>query len=502
LFAVVVIVYLVCTAWNLNLQTVAWPDEPRYAAPARAMLRDGNWIVPVFNAQPRIAKPILFYWIIAGTGAAGQAAGLSLVTAMRLGPLLVGLLAVVATFVLGRRIAGAWCGFLAAMILTTTRFFHECSRQLVTDLTLAACVVWAWLFAHIALDALRHGTSSRGTRLPLLGYYLAVGLASMAKGPVLAALFCVLPLLVYLVWARRLGALKRAGLWWGVPLALAVGCWWFVALSCTGFEKELKELLMQGSAGRMTGHSGHERPIPFLFYILDLGQNFLPWVVLLPCAIWWTVKKWRAGTAVSDHARFLACMLGVPFVLLGLVIGKRDFYILPLYPLLALWIAWMWHEVWGLPRRRAALAVLAVAALLTIGYEAAWRPRYERQANRAAFYAALKEKLDGKPVVLLGLSSNEAVWYLDRPTDPIDDVRRPDLKARFFDAPGTRLLLPMKLLDAETGAALKAALTFEVLPEERDGERYALALPDPAHPPDPSVFVPLKGRAAQPQGDE
>ena len=79
LLLALVAAYLLITAWNLNIQTIANPDEPRYAAAARTMLRGQtwhDWVVPFFNAQPRLVKPIFFYWLIAATGKAGEALGL------------------------------------------------------------------------------------------------------------------------------------------------------------------------------------------------------------------------------------------------------------------------------------------------------------------------------------------------------------------------------------------------------------------------------------------
>jgi len=565
--------YFAVTAWNLHLQTIVNPDEPRYACPAREMLRGGDWVVPEFNARPRLLKPIGFYWLIAATGAAGQAVGLGLAAALRLGPLLMGWLAVVATLLLGRRLAGAWCGVIAAVVLMTTWFFHQCSRELVVDMTLTAFITWSWLFCHIALERIRTVREAKSQEpraksfLPLLAFYLCLGLACMTKGPVLVALFVVVPLVIYLAWSRRLSDLRRAGLWWGAPLALAVGCWWFVVLWQRGYTQEVKAFFFTENVARAVGGKDHQRYIPFLFYLLDLGQNFAPWVILLPFAAWWSLQQWRSARAAEtrnpkpETRLFLCCALGVPFVILGLVFSKRALYLLPLYPLLALWVGWMTHDFvcragselawwrartavgsvlltlavaagvataaggflgapvqlwllvafllaatyWGLriaPSDRVATVgqALMLALALCIGYETVARPITEWTANRAAFYCEVNERLAGKPVVLLGLSSNEAVWYLDRPKEPLDDLRFPELKARFFDAPGTKLLVSQRILDKD--AELKKALVLEPLSVTREGERFFLADPDPAHPPAPEIFKPVKERQQRVEGDE
>jgi hypothetical protein len=102
--------------------------------------------------------------------------------------------------------------------------------------------------------------------------------------------------------------------------------------------------------------------------------------------------------------------------------------------------------------------------------------------------------------VLIGFSSNEAVWYLDRPTEPLDDVRFPHLKARFFDAPGTKLLVSAKLLDKD--AELKKTLKTEPLSVLYEGERYFLADPDPANPPTPDTFLTRAERESKAGGEE
>lgn len=583
--------YLLVTAWNLGIQTVANPDEPRYASAARTMLRSRegrDWLVPMFNGQPHLVKPIFFYYLIAATGWAGQAVGLSEVTTYRLGPLLMGLLAVAGTFLLGARLRSARFGFLAAAVLITSGEFHKMARQLVVDMTLTGFLVWAWLFCHVALERIEIRNSKFEIPvLPLLCFYVCLGFACMTKGPFVVAMFVVVPLLLYLYWCGRLRDTKYAGLWWGVPLSLALGLWWSLALQRLGYGAESGAFFLNENLKRFAGQLDHvEHPWPFIFYLRGLGENFAPWVVLLPFVAWWAYKQRRPATentestegqkkeGNSDGARFLLCALFVPFVFVGISISKRPLYLLPLYPYLSLALAWAWEEallkreagrandgawpygvdlqrprprghpedrptscctwpwhivllalslgvlvagavgaVWWLPKHGgqwrecvvlgalstamavcgcaagpalkrgsahwASLLVLGMAALAFVGMEGVWRPISERAANRVEFYQTVKRALQDHPVAMLGGDDpNEAAWYLDR-TKQIDAlVSAKDLQARFFDVPGTRLLVSEKTLLLPKNSELKKKVKAEPVASTRLGELWFLAAPD------------------------
>jgi len=42
-------------------------DEPRYAQATREMVASGDWVVPSFNGEPRLHKPVLIYWLMAAS---------------------------------------------------------------------------------------------------------------------------------------------------------------------------------------------------------------------------------------------------------------------------------------------------------------------------------------------------------------------------------------------------------------------------------------------------
>jgi len=574
-----VLCFLAGACWNIHRQTIENPDEPRYAAPARTMLRSGDWIVPQFDAKPRLTQPILYYWLVAGAGKVGELLNVSLGTSFRFASLSMALLTVIATCLLGREILGTRGGFIAAAVLMTTFFFHQSSRQIVSDMTLSAMLLWAWLFAWIALRRLDNDAESEsphdssvsikksGAGWPLLGFYLCMGLACMTQGLAPVAVFLLIPLLAYLFWASRLSDLLRAGLWWGVPLALGVGLWWWVLLYQRGFENEVKAYFLMESAALMTGGT-HAKPIPFLFYIQILAGNLFPWNVIVPGALYWSWKRSKEAPPMPiplrdwDNAKLLFCALVIPFILLGVMISKRPLYILPLYPLLSIWLAWAWlgylnNRPEGVPahpvgvatvlsiavlvlcmaalpltgalpkiftfpihypeqilftvfcgfialllglaaqtlrsglRYKASLQLLAAAMGLAIGIETVILPSKETYSNREPFYRELCAKLAGRPFYSFSLNTNEAVWYLDRSSEGMQKIKRPELKASFFEKRGTLILVSQRDLKLNPDLAASIRVVAE-LRERRWGESYFLIEPHPQRWPAPSVFEPRK----------
>lgn len=352
--------YFLSVGWNVQLQPVENPDEPRYACPARDMVGSSSlhdWVVPEFNGAPRLVKPILLYWLLAAAGLAGQALGKELSTAFRLVPLLAGWLTVLAAYGLGRRLYNPRVGLLSGGILATTYYFHQTTRQILIDPLLTALLAGAWYFFVCALERLARARESTPWA-PLCGFYLCLGLACLAKGPVLVAAFAVLPMAAYLIWERRRylppqgqggGALRwvlaRAGLAWGLPLALGVGFSWGLLLWREGQGEAALNFLWRENFERAAGLVDHNKGLqrlPLLWYLVDLPGRFLPWILFaVPAlAVWW-----REGGPSRPASKLLCCACVIPLLVLGLAASKRSLYLLPLYPLLAVWIAWAWERI-------------------------------------------------------------------------------------------------------------------------------------------------------------
>jgi len=417
-------------------------------------------------------------------------------------------------------------------------------------MTLTAFLLWSWLFFHIACERIEN---NRPSFLALIGFYLCLGFACMSKGPFLVGIFSSVPLLAYLFWTKRIGMLARAGLWWGVPLSVAMGLSWFVALHYKGVDPS--DFFAVENLARFFGRKDHVHPIPFLNYFISLPLIFAPWVILIPFAAAWSLNVFRHDRAnLGDGAKLVTCALGISFIVMGLSGSKRDLYLLPMYPYLSLWVAWylerrsisregqhgntslvnvlrvagvllfaacvsslaLLPKYGGIPLEQAACVVigmlimialflagaalkqgkqigfvswiLVAAIVLTVSLELVVLPIHERKLNLPQFYSAVGEKLDRRPLMIIGTNANEASWYLGNPAGRIDEVSNSELKERLFGKPNATLLVSKPHL--REYPLLKEAVTIISGPFVRGGIEFMLVQPNPAHPPDPALFQP------------
>jgi 4-amino-4-deoxy-L-arabinose transferase-like glycosyltransferase len=86
------------------------------------------------------------------------------------------------------------------------------------------------------------------------------------------------------------------------------------------------------------GTRGHEQA--FFYYAAKFWIDFAPWSWLAPAAIWWTVRseRWR-----NPKTQLVLWWFGAFFVFLSVAVTKRQLYLLPAYPAMALllgpWLA-------------------------------------------------------------------------------------------------------------------------------------------------------------------
>jgi len=344
--------------WDLGGHDLWAPDEPYFAEGAREMVADGEWWVPHVNGIITTDKPPLFFWTIALFSLPG---GEVTPWTARLPSVLAALATLLLVLRLGRRIGGERVAWLAILVLATALMFWEKARWVQID-ALLCCLIW---IALSAFEAWRAGDWD-GRRAGLL-FWFAAALAVLAKGPV----GFLLPLgiaLAVLAVDRRIGDWKRfAPLTGPLLFAVVIGAWMAAATLGSGGEYSVWGALEEHFIDR--GIHGMHHAQPPWYYAQVLPTHFLPWSGLLPGALWLSWRRRDGG----DRLLLTAAVFVVVFF--SISTEKRDLYILPAFPALALLVARFLDalvdaarggEVEGISRRWLFGGQLAIGGVLTL----------------------------------------------------------------------------------------------------------------------------------------
>ena len=301
------------------------PDEPREAAIAYDMAYGGSLLVPRLAGEPFVEKPPLYYWASALMmralgGAMGDTAAARALSSI------CGGLTILVVWRVARRYLGGEGARVSAIVLLTMAGFTYAAHRIIMDPLLMLLTTSAVLLLFHGLDGERP--------LPLLGGYLAAGLAFLTKGfvawGVIALPWAVLLVLYFRVIIRR-PLLHCAGL----AVLLGPGIAWAWLFYSRGGPELFREWFMDNQVGRFLGSSGHLGHIRGPFYYLPLVLALLlPWT---PAFIGWVAKAgWRTPPGDEAGARKLvwtavAWSFG-GLLLLSLAGTKRDIYLFPLLP--------------------------------------------------------------------------------------------------------------------------------------------------------------------------
>ena len=311
-----------------------WPsDEPRFVLVAKQMVESGDWLFPHRGRELYSDKPPMLFWM--------QASAYEVVrnwrVAFLLPSLLAGLLTLGLTWDLGRRFWGHRAGLYAGIaVLFAFQFMYQVKRAQIDPVVMGWITLANW-------GLLVHFLRGPNWRAYWLGCF-AAGIGVITKGVGVLALLMVLPYL----YARLRGwdgVLRTSGAalrWFGGALAfLAPVLAWGVAVLLVAkargtpeYAAYVDDLFFRQTAGRYTGSWSH--PQPFWYYLPILLFNWFPLSLAYAAAL----PRWRRDLRAHD-ARILLPLAWslLVIVFFSIPVGKRDVYLMPVLPMLALALA-------------------------------------------------------------------------------------------------------------------------------------------------------------------
>jgi 4-amino-4-deoxy-L-arabinose transferase-like glycosyltransferase len=468
------------------------PDETRCALVVRNMLQSEDWIVPHLENQVYFDKPAPFFWLAATaeklTG--GKELGGRLVAALS------GILAVLVTYAMGRRMLGAAAGFLAGLILATSGEFFFIARWYRMDMPFEAAM-WAaiWWFWR-SEDASCRGNPESDTscrhsqRTGWYGFYIFCAIATLFKGPAGLMLpgMCIGVYLLLSGRPRRVFEMFHIG---GILSYVVIAAAWFLTISLRE-PNYAYEFFIRQNISRFASHTFGNHSFPGILYIPILLGGLLPWTIFLPTAIIkYFPRKWALRTQ-EPAVLFLWTMALVPLIFFSFSKTKMIGYILPVFAplavllgrLLADWISSrkpdidMKRAIWGLS------ATVSVCLLGIVGLDV-WQKNIDGWSSipiltailsASAIFISLRRD---RRAVLVGCAGTAIVilfLFLIGHTAPALYERR---STRTL----ARLIDPAEATSARLccWGTSTSKLSFEYYTDTENVERFHSSLPDDIH---------------------
>jgi 4-amino-4-deoxy-L-arabinose transferase-like glycosyltransferase len=329
-------------------------NEAFYVETPREMIERADYVTPFFNFEPRINKPVLSYWAVAGFY---HLFGVS-VGVQRLVIALGALVIIACAAVLGR-IAAAPLGpagraapLVAALGLASLPRLLMLGRRIFIDV---------WITAFMSLTLVFFALSERHPerrRVFLTLMYVAAGLGVLTKGPV-AVVLPGLAFLLYLLLHGELRRLRDMMLPLGTVIVALIVVPWYAALYHAHGWEYIRSFIVSENLERYTsGYGVYQDRSPWFYIPVIFGDSF----PLSPLLIAAAVAAWRERDRLT---LLMWCWTGVIVGFFSLSAGKQDLYIFPTIAAVVALIAAAIERGRVRPEWRAwTAATLALAAFL------------------------------------------------------------------------------------------------------------------------------------------
>lgn len=410
----------------------AWPsDEPRFALVAKQMVESGDWLFPHRGRELYSDKPPVMFWL--------QAAAYDLVrnwrVAFLLPSLLAGLLTLGLVYDLGRRWWNHRAGLYAAIaVLFAFQFMYQVKRAQIDPLVMGWITLANW-------GLLLHFVRGPNWRAYWLGCF-AAGVGVVTKGVGVLALLMFAPYLFARLrgWdgvTRTSGSALR---WLGGALAFLVPVLaWGIAVLLVAksrggpeYRAYVDDLFFRQTAGRYATSWDHPQPV--WYYLPIVLFNWFPLSLAYAGAVprWWRDLKRGEARVMLPLAWSL-----LTIVFFSIPTGKRDVYLMPTLPMVALAMApyladiaqarWLRNSAFAIALF-VGVAVLGAGLWAALGHSARFEDMLQRReledldhavwgmflAIGAAFAlaAAWFRPRRGAHALLAGIAALWIVWSL------------------------------------------------------------------------------------------
>jgi 4-amino-4-deoxy-L-arabinose transferase-like glycosyltransferase len=335
--------------WLVGLGGLAlrdW-DEGYYGVVARDMFRTGNWLYPTYLGEPFLLKPPLMMWSIAVSYHWG---GINEFTTRFPGALLsaccVPLLYLLGREVFGNRLSSV---FGASVYLTLLPVVRHGRLAMLDGAINSFLILSFWCLLR-----------ARQNEKWAIGVGIGLGAIALTKGALVIVLGAILG--AFLLVNGQVKLLKSVYLWLGVVIGfLPVVVWYLLQVRHYGYlfiETHFQSQSLDRLSTSVDGHGGE-----VWYYSIELLKYTAPWLVFLPGGLYFawqeSVKSWGSLVLIGT-----ILYMGT----ISLMGTKLPWYIMPVYPFIALAVGAYLENLWQNSKRYSRFFIgffgfLVIAAL-------------------------------------------------------------------------------------------------------------------------------------------
>lgn len=306
------------------------PDETFYAQTAKEMISKGEWVTPHIFGKPQFEKPIFYYWLIE---LSYKIFGINEFAA-RFPSAIFGILGILGIYFIGRLIFSPLCGLLSGLVMATSVAYLAISRACVTDMVLTVFILLCLMFFMYGWQ-----------REKKFYYFFAAAMAAFAvltKGPI--GLFLPgMVILAYWVTGKRWRELKKVPFFLSILIFLIISLPWYLLVTKIHGSTFISEFLGFQNVTRFLVPE-HRIGISPFFYVPVVFGGIFPWTLFLIFAVWLFYREDNSVSKFSGYKLFLAAWFLIVFGFFSISRTKLVTYILPLFPVLAIFVGRFWDK--------------------------------------------------------------------------------------------------------------------------------------------------------------
>lgn len=382
---------------------VDW-DEAWYGDVARTMLQTGDYLKPVWNGHAFFDKPPLFYWATALSFGLFGVSGWSI----RIISALAGIGTIVLVYLLSFRLfSSRFISFVSSIVLLSSIAFLFRSRTGNLDIFLT---FWLMLNIYTLYQLQTKKTVWRWILvLPLVAAFLTKWFLAFGFP------------LVYIVWALWRRKKIPSGL---IIILLAVfsGSLVWIGMYANRYGTPFTSAFLDNQFAKIAPKSSLLGGFS-LEYFNFLKSGLKLWFLVLVPAVWYTWKKWHKHEALPILL-FIILMVGG----LSFSHNKSDWFLLPLYPLIAIVVGYSaveWMKKYGRLGRYGMTIIVVVIAVFHLVYYKHLYITPDVTADEARIGLAAKELTDlGDNIYVTNYLIPTIRFYSERQTFAVYGNRR------------------------------------------------------------------------------